>query len=68
VQRAPVPQDREGVAPEAVAGRLDDDESDRRGERGVDRVATAGQHGETRLGRERLRGRDDVARKDRGPA
>ncbi len=67
-QLAAGPQDREEIRPEAVAARFDQRERDRGGERGVDRVAAAGEHRDTRLRGERLGRGDRVAREDRLPA
>ena len=60
VQFLAVPEDGEGVAAEAAAGRLDHGQRHGGGKRRVDGVAALRQHGEAGLSRERLRGRDDV--------
>ena len=65
MQLRSVPEDAERVRAEAVAARLDDRHHRRRGDRSIDGVAAALDHAEARLRRERVRGRDDVAREDR---
>ena len=65
---AAVPDNGEQVAADPVAARLDDRQCNRGRQRGVDRVATGAQHGQPSLRRERLRGRDDIACKDRRAA
>ncbi len=57
-----VPHDREEIAAEAVAARLDHRQRDGARERSIDRVAALLQHGDARTDRERLRRRDDVTR------
>ena len=66
-ESATVPDDREKVAAEAVAARLDDGQRDRGRERRVDGIAAALEHPDARLGGERLRGGDRIAGEDRLP-
>ena len=65
MQLLSVPDDREGIRPQAV--RAGFGQRDRRGRSNdrVDRIAAGGQHSQPGLCGERLRGRDDVAGEDR---
>ena len=56
-----VPDDRETIAAQAAAGRLDDGQGHRRGDGGINGVATGKQHAQAGLCSEWLRGADDVA-------
>ena len=67
VQLLAVPDDGEGIAADAVAGRLDDGQGDRGRKGRIDRIAAARQHLQTRLGGERLRGGHHIPGKNRHP-
>jgi hypothetical protein len=54
VQLLAIPQDAEGVRTDAVTGRLDDGEGNRRRKRRVNGIAAALKHAEPGLGGERL--------------
>ena len=64
VQLLAVPEDAEGIGAETVAGRLDHRQGDRGGERRIERITALAQHREAGLGRQRMRGRDEVAGED----
>ncbi len=68
MQGSAVPQDREGIAAETIAGRLDHRERNGRGKGRIDRIPAGEQHPQTGHRREGLRCRDDIAGKDRRAA
>jgi len=61
LKRFPIPYQRESVGTDAVHDRLDHCQGGSRGNRGIDRIAPAQQHAQSRLGGQRLRCGHDIA-------
>mmetsp|Transcript_23331 Transcript_23331/g.40562 ORF Transcript_23331/g.40562 Transcript_23331/m.40562 type:complete len:325 (-) Transcript_23331:2039-3013(-) len=68
MQFRPVPQNGKGVRAQPVSCRLHQRQRDRRRNGRIHRIPATRQHGQPGLGRQRMRGRDDITRQNGGAA